>query len=128
MVDEPLHTLLESGEAFKRRRLEDECSIERDEAHETAHGQLHRVPGPELDRVVVHPVLLVPETGLRAVALVRHGVRDEDEVLEELGGYSSCIICLQYITSNKVLATHTTKNNVFPAFHDNILRFIHGIG
>ena len=85
VLQEPLQALLEVGEPVNDLRLKCECSEQRDQTNQRA--DLHLVSPGTAPRngVVVEAVLLVPERlGLISCA-VRHGVRDGDEVLEELG-------------------------------------------
>ena len=85
VVDEPLHSLLESGEAVDGRRFENESGIQRNESNQAAHRKLHRVPVIELDRIIVHAILLAPQAELiLALPTECHRVGDKYEMLEEL--------------------------------------------
>lgn len=84
IVNEPLHTFLETRETVDCRWLEDECCIQWDESDKTAHGQLHRVTGPKLDRIVVQAVLFIPKTEVVVITITEcHGIGNEDKMLKE---------------------------------------------
>lgn len=86
ILDEPLHTLLESGHLLESRRLEREGRVEGDESDERADGKFLRRARSPGDGVEVESLLVVPERRLARLSSVEcHRVGDEEEVLEELG-------------------------------------------
>lgn len=88
VLDEPVHSLLETGESFDDVGFQCQGGVQ---GYETDHGpnrELLRVTSAPCDGVIVESVLLVPERHLFVATSAtgeRHGVGDEQEVFEELG-------------------------------------------
>ena len=83
VLNEPLHTPLESRELVDHGWFQGKRRVERDKTDETADRHLHTVARSELNGIVVETVMLVPKGDILIVgALVGHGVGDEDEVLQ----------------------------------------------
>ena len=86
VLDEPVHSLLEARELLDNGRLQNQGGVER---HETDHGSdrnLLSVSEAPSDSIVVEAVFFVPERQVLIVTgLICHGIRNEQEVFEELG-------------------------------------------
>src|SRR5215831_5597630 len=85
VVDKPLHTSLETGEAVNDLRLE---RFDGEKGNKTDHGTNLEVvlfSVGKMEQVVVETIFFIPE-GDAVGAEIVHRVSDVDEVLEELAG------------------------------------------
>ncbi len=85
IVDEPLHAALEARQAIDNFRLQRFHGEERDEAYHGANLKVVLASIRQSENVIVEAILVVPQ-GHAINADIVHGVRDVDEVLEELAG------------------------------------------
>ena len=80
ILQKPVHPFFEARKTVYDGRFERKSRVQRNEPNEAADRQLHTVVAP-LNRIVVHSILVVPEADVIVTTVIRHSIRDEDEVL-----------------------------------------------